>query len=422
MVYDSTAQRLAIKAIGTVESNLNYNAVNYNDPITIGFMQWYGTRAAGLLSRIRTDNPSSWTGVSGTITSALDTYAVNDSGFWTNRYLTRAEGESLRPVLENNKAIQNLQAIDDLDAYVNAAERAGMDKDNNTESMLFFFVMYHQSPRRALSLLASMGPQSSIQRLYQGAMNEPVLGRYRSRYTTARDIILSGDPSGIDDVPGTVDPETGEVGDSGSGDGTVRPHGSIAYLEVVGDCIFAHMASGDIVYCYPNGSGRFSPGLEASNGEVVTDPGFTNPDPSNPGGGTATQNALREFMVSRLDRYAYSQGPARMKPEESGYTDCSALVWFAYDTVAGVYIGSYTGNQYNRGEAIYSGPGSGLTESGLNIGDLIFFGRSSAAPYHVEMYIGGGQICGHGGPDDGPDIAPFSLAQAKNYVWVRRYV
>ena len=32
----------AMYVIGEVESNWNWQSVNYNDPITIGMMQWYG--------------------------------------------------------------------------------------------------------------------------------------------------------------------------------------------------------------------------------------------------------------------------------------------------------------------------------------------------------------------------------------------
>lgn len=42
----------AMYVIGEVESNWNWTAVNYNDPITIGMMQWYGTRAAALLTSL----------------------------------------------------------------------------------------------------------------------------------------------------------------------------------------------------------------------------------------------------------------------------------------------------------------------------------------------------------------------------------
>ena len=46
--------------IGEVESNWNWTAVNYNDPITIGMMQWYGTRAAALLNRVKNEMPTAY--------------------------------------------------------------------------------------------------------------------------------------------------------------------------------------------------------------------------------------------------------------------------------------------------------------------------------------------------------------------------
>ena len=63
MTYDATAKKLAVKVIGTVESNLNYGSVNYNDPITVGIAQWFGTRAAALLDRMEVENSSEWYGV-----------------------------------------------------------------------------------------------------------------------------------------------------------------------------------------------------------------------------------------------------------------------------------------------------------------------------------------------------------------------
>ena len=36
MAWDATAKKVAIKAIGQVESSMDYSAINYNDPITVG--------------------------------------------------------------------------------------------------------------------------------------------------------------------------------------------------------------------------------------------------------------------------------------------------------------------------------------------------------------------------------------------------
>lgn len=424
MAYDEEAKKLAIKAIGTVESGLNYTSINYNDPITIGFMQWYGTRAAGLLGRIRAENPSSWVGVEASLTADLDAHPADDSTFWTNRYLARDEGESIREVLNNNKAIQNAQAMSDLDAYYVAAVRAGMDPENNTQGVLFFYVMYHQSPRRALGVVRNAGPSAGMARLYSVCLNEEVLKNYRTRYSTARDIIASGDTSGIDDLPGPT-PEPPEPGGDAGGDGLTRLAASLSSIRVVGDELHLALREGRTLICPPLGQGSWLVPRAPDTGAPVV-PLPPNPDPGvPPSEGVAAQRAaLVAFLTDRVGRYRYSQGASRLDPEANLYTDCSGLVYFAYQQVVGINIGTYTGNQYTQGTLVTEGSGT-VDESLLRPGDLIFYnwpgGRTTVD--HVEMYIGGSQTCGHGGPGAGPTIKPLSggIGRALNY-FVRRHV
>lgn len=421
MVYDSLAQRVAVKAIGTVESNLNYHAVNYNDPITVGAMQWYGTRAAGILNRIRTENPGSWVGVQASVTTSLDTYPATNSQYWTNRYLTRAEGESLKAVLEANKHIQNLQAFDDLDDYVDTATRQGIDKDNNTQMMLFFFVIYHQSPRRALQLIAANGPDSTIERLHAATLNESVLGQYRNRYNTAYTIIKNMDATGVDDIPGTVPPPT-EGGDTGGGGGESRLGGPVRYVQVVGDNLFIKFNDGTSVFAYPNTANMFVPARDNSVGADPVPPP-DNPDPEVPPGapGNVKAVAIRQWLLDRLEVFRYSQGATRLDPYRNMYTDCSGLLYYAFQEVAGINPGTWTGDMRGRGTGIYAGPGSGLTEGILQVGDLIINGTNSSTTRHVEFYAGNGQTIGHGGPMDGPIVKPLSIRFGQPYIWVRRH-
>jgi len=421
MPYDSEAQKLAIKAIGTVESGLNYRSINYNDPITVGFMQWFGTRAAGLLGRIRAENPGSWVGVPASLTTALDTYPASD-GYWPDRYLSREEGEPLRDVLNQNKAIQNGQAITDMEAYKVSAIRAGMNPDTNTDAVIFFFSMYHQSPRRALGVVASAGPNSSLDRLLAVCLNEPVLGQYRTRYTTVASIIRSGDTSGIGDVPD--DPtDDGELpgGDTG-GTGLTPPGGTVRYVSQVGDSLHIKFADGHTLTAVPNGRGYWIPSKDGTLGAPVPSvPDAENPNPGAPA--SELQNKLVEFVTSRIGRYAYSQGPSRLTPEANMYTDCSALMYYTFQSVMGKNIGTYTGNQWDKGTLVAKGSNT-VDESLLQPGDLIFYnwtgGRSTVD--HVEMYIGNAKTCGHGGPMNGPitkDLAG-GISRALDYV-VRRH-
>jgi cell wall-associated NlpC family hydrolase len=57
------------------------------------------------------------------------------------------------------------------------------------------------------------------------------------------------------------------------------------------------------------------------------------------------------------------------------------------------------------------------------LGDLIFFDWKGGGVDHVDMWMGGGMLIGHGGPDNGPDTyscAPRISAAVK--YWVRRHI
>lgn len=418
MTYDVAAQKLAVKVIGTVESNLTYDSINYNDPITVGVVQWYGTRAAAVLDRMRDENPSLWTGIAASLTDALTAHPSTDAPYWTTRYLTRAEGESLRPVLAANRVIQNTQIVDDLDTYKTVATSNGMNADTNTNALLFFFTMYHQSPVSALRVLAAVGPSATLDRFHAAALNDRILGQYRKRYDDARALILAGDSTGID-----IDPAPSPAPTPGGGSGgTAKPSGIIQRISTAGDHLLIHFADGHRVRALANGRGQWLPAIDSTIGATVPDPTPVTPaDPPAPG--TATQDALVQWLVDRIGRYAYSQGPSRLSPETNMYTDCSALMHECFMQVMGKEIGTWTGNQWNRGAFVAEGSGS-IDISLLQKGDLIFFiwPGGSANYDHVEMYKGAGDTIGHGGPMNGPTIKNLALNVAgAAHVMVRRH-
>ena len=147
------------------------------------------------------------------------------------------------------------------------------------------------------------------------------------------------------------------------------------------------------------------------------------PDPPPPASG-GMQDALVAWVTGKVGQYAYSQAGGRLSPDTSGYTDCSALLWYCYRQVAHIEIGQWTGGQQSYGSIIID-VGQPLDESKMVKGDLVFFtwGGYNLNFDHVEMYIGNGQICGHGGPGYGPVVK--SLASnwgAASQRRVRRYV
>ncbi|WP_434310490.1 DUF4214 domain-containing protein [Hominifimenecus sp. rT4P-3] len=115
------------------------------------------------------------------------------------------------------------------------------------------------------------------------------------------------------------------------------------------------------------------------------------------------RQALTDAVKNREGKNIYTQGSKRDKVD-SGWSDCSSLVQWAYRKI-GIEIGDNTEAQmqckqlYNVAVPIDAGV---PREADLMPGDLLYFrGRDtsrSATQYvgHVEMYVGNGQISGHG--------------------------
>lgn len=110
---------------------------------------------------------------------------------------------------------------------------------------------------------------------------------------------------------------------------------------------------------------------------------------------------LRNFVISREGKNIYTQSERR-EEVENGYSDCSSLMWKAYEKI-GVYIGTYTGEQIENSSLldVKTEFVRGIPDESYMIdGDLLFFSSpSSDYPQnvsHVEMYMGKGEISGHG--------------------------
>lgn len=271
MTYDDTARKLAVKVIGTVESGLDYTAVNYNDPITVGIAQWYGTRAASVLCRMRDENPSTWTGVAGSLDSQLRSISSSDT-FWNSRYLTQVEGSSLIGPMGANHAVQESQLADDLEPYKQTAIEYGFNPDSNTKTVIYFFCMHHQSPKSALEVVRTLDSECTLEQIHAATLVHPVLGIYSDRYNTAYQMISTGDTGGTD--PGGVGP-----GDTEPAPGTGTSDNKIAHISFMGDVIRVYYKDKHQQQFLPNGRGYWLPGKDTKPAvDVPTDPEPTDPD------------------------------------------------------------------------------------------------------------------------------------------------
>jgi cell wall-associated NlpC family hydrolase len=408
MTWDATSQQQAMVVIGTVESQLKYDSVNIADPITIGIAQWYGNRAAALLDRMKTENPSSWSGVTPSLENYIDTYPSSDP-VWNTLYLDTADADSIKPILTANASIQNDQFKTDIIAYATVAANQGMDVNANTNSLIFWEVMYHQNPREALAVMAAAGPNASLDRYYSMALNDTIFGQYPDRYKTAYDMILNGTSTGITDTPPPPTTQT-PSGNTGGSTGATQALSPVAVITKVGDHLQVQGPNGSFM-AYSNGNGRYIAGTASNPAAptVVQPPPTTPTDP--PTGGTSPGDALVAWAATEADKFAYGQGAGRLSPllpgggNESGYTDCSGFCYYAYMAVLGMNIGTWGGDQIKNGTLVATG-GSTIDTSSLQTGDLIFYEWSGGDPVnydHTAMYAGNGMVWSHGG-GQGPNL------------------
>ena len=410
----------AMYVIGEVESNWNWQSVNYNDPITVGMMQWYGTRAAALLNRMQSERPTDYDMLATSLKTSLTNNPAT-SNYWTSRYLNQEEGNSVANAFASTEShiVQENQAISDFEGYISTLEGWGMSQ-SNPKPLIFAMAMYHQSPARCGDVIATAGGSATLDRIYQVCLNNSVLGRYRTRYTTVYNRLKAWDGE-------SEPPDFGQNGGAGS-DG----EDSAGISELANAISYITYYNGQLVVYGDEGM---------SDGLVCTKAGYNLWIPStnvigtgitggNTGGGSATGSAAQQELVNLITSYvgqfAYSQGAGRLDPLSSGYTDCSGLCWFVYQQVTGIEIGTWTGAQNQHGTIVGTGSGANLPLNDMQLGDLVIFLRGSSTR-HVEMYIGENQLCGHGGPGNGPTIKEDAQSYAAaNYNWnnwvVRRYI
>lgn len=446
MAWDAEAKKVAIKAIGTVESNMKYDAINYRDPITVGIVQWYATRAANLLNKM-TAAPE-WANVSQRLKDSLSTYSESNGAYWTERDLRKDEGESLRPLLRSTTGVQvqNAQIILDFEDYRKAGNKLGLDAETNTPTFIYWCVMYHQSPRYARDILKVAGEKPTIARLHSLVLNHHWYKAFKTRFNQARAIIEANDSSGIPDVgvdEAPDDPEDGETAnDINIGTEGERATGDLRSIELIGSVLHVHYKNGATVIAQPTNTGKlWVPGVDTLPGtgpaivaptapeadpDAAPDP-TTPPDPNVPANVAAKRNAVVKWMADRENKFNYSQSGNRMNPDASGYGDCSSTVRRAYKDVMGIEVGTYTVDQQNYGKQIFRGgknqkPSLSLLEKG----DLIFFcyRQSFTRVQHVEMWMGTRHM-GHGGPkwhNKGPNYKRDNWWNQAPWIIVRRHI
>jgi cell wall-associated NlpC family hydrolase len=416
----SNKSMYAMYVIGKVESNHNWSAVNPSDPITLGMMQWYGNRAKSLILRGKVSDSAGYAQYFASTAAAKAAEANQDMSYY---YVTQADANAWHAwaATDPNHAMQQAQWEDDFTAYQQVCDSYGFPAGNMRER-IFFMTMYHQSPVSAFRVLGSTSGTANLDLLHSTALNDGVLGQYRNRYDTAYNMLKNWDGQ-------SAPPDFGQVGDAPSpggdpgGGGVINPTpAQQRYISLVGDVLVLH-DNGKTYQFYQTAqqvwTNSGTAGTPISGGQ--TDSGS---DTSSDAGAK-----IVAWVAARVGKYAYSQGPGRLDPEASGYTDCSALWWRAYQDVTGINVGRWTGEQAGLGTRIaVSGtdtPAIAVAKS--KPGDLLLLTWSghNLNYDHVEGMTGTGtdQTLSHGGPGNGPNYFQATTEMSMASEWeLRRYV
>lgn len=405
---DSNQALFAMYAIGEVESGWNWSSVNYSDPITLGMMQWYGTRAADLLSRIKQIDPDGYAILAASLRADMDSHAPTD-GWWTTRYVTRTEGESWakcaqRP--QNHQAQQDLFVDHDIPAYVSVLTSWGIT-ENNIKTLIFAMSMYHQGPKYCGQVVATVG-NTDLDTIWRTCLNHPVLGQYKTRYDTVHARLVAWDgksaPPDFGQSKDTTHKEPG--GDAGAAGGTVQGQRGINYIQANGQNLVIYGPD------WPGGllciKGIGTTWVPITNSKGTPKPGGT----GDTGGGTEPPSSgdeisrMQQLWFDNANKWDYGQGAGRLNPPESHYSDCSGSIWWAINSVnpgKAKSIGTWTGAMAGNGQEIWRGTDAAqLPLDRMRKGDIILI-EWGAINYafndgnsHVEWYIGDGKIWGAG--------------------------
>lgn len=413
----------AMYVIGAVESNHNWAAVNPSDPITLGMMQWYGTRAYGLLNRGRMSDPDGWATFKAADPS-LAAHVENNDITWTSYYPNGTDSAAWKKwsATDANHAFQQAQWNDDFTSYQTVCDNYGFPAAN-IKQRIFFMSMYHQSPARAIHVLGTTSATASLSLLHSAALNDSVLGQYTNRYNTAYSLLNSWD--------GTSAPPDFGQSDDGS---TANPGGNGPGISGTTDSLAWIKVQGNNLILFDNGKKRIFWKSSAQNyqekGTVGTpvNPG----DQTNPGSdsGADAGDKVAAWVKSRIGKFAYSQAGGRLDPDATGYTDCSGLWWRAYMDVTGIDVGTWTGAQKGKGRRIAISTSSTIEQAiaQAHAGDLVLIAwtASGVGNYdHVEGFEsdGGSMLLSHGGPGNGPHEKSAQSQMGAAYLWeVRRYL
>lgn len=399
---DAALQAEALLVIGTQESDLTWNAVDYESNIKVGVAQWAGRQAAGLLAALDASDRQLLTQ---TLQDDLQNHNPDDA-FWRSKFLTKDEGNSIITALGTATAkpvqVSYFNNLIDIDANMLQSWGAAVDTVDHQKTMLFLLAVYHVDLVAASRIVAAIGAVAQTSAILAALLNMPDIAGKRDWGATKA---LIDTWEGVEPVvqPTETTPNTDPGGSGQQYSEIPQVESQIQRIGMTGQQLIVYGKDNPQgVVCYRDIGKMWIP--QTNTAAPPTPTPINPPAPVEPG--TQEEFArMRQLWYDNEEAWSYSNGPGRMDPPASGVSDCSACIIWAVGQVRpdlAAALGDWTGSMVNAGTEIqrgYTGDGASIDLNLLQPGDILLVGTNyefTGSKAHVEWYFGNGELWGAG--------------------------
>lgn len=394
----------ALIVIGTIESELTWNFVDYSKPFTLGVAAWNGSAAASMLDTLPLNDKSL---LAQSITSDLSNHPADDS-FWLTRYLLKDESNSVIEALGSQTAeLHQRQFFSTmLGNYAATMLAWGCNPDGTLaqrKTFVFLVTIFHVNIAAAGAICSAIGTETTTQAIYDAVMNMPDISSQRD-WARVKAAIDTWD-GGIGPSQGGTDTPWTDPGGPGDGSSIItQVESQIQRIGITGQQVIVYGKDNvNGVVCFRATDNFWYP--TSNTAAPATPTPDVPPQPETPAT-TSDFEAMRQLWYDHEEQWGYGWGPGRLDPETSGFADCGGCIWWAVNKIRpdlAEALGSFTSPQSRAGTLVIEGalsPSITIDQSILQPGDIILVSKSGQysayGDSHVEWYFGNGIVWGAG--------------------------
>lgn len=404
MAWTNNQTMFCMYVICEVESGWNWAATNMQDAITLGIAQWWGTRAAGLMQRLKDNAPTSYAKLSSRLRDKLETDGASSQS-WTSFYLNQADSQSWANSAEDaeNHQVQQALFFEDIEGYKTTLASWGLDVENNVAATIYWMSAYHQNPSFCNNVMGAVGDITNLATIRAGILSHRVLGQYPNRYNKIYERLTAWD--GISAPPdfGQVDEFQEGLSPTAQGANMAQQVTGIQYVQQTGDNLLIYSKD------YPSGmlcvktNGQIW--VPFTNDTQVTMP---NTETGQTGGSSSLFELCKQTWIdwANAGGFEYGGSDASDKyPETSGHTSCAACIWAALNKHGSDicnWMSIFCPDLQKQGKLIYHTTGYNnirVPIEDMLPGDLILMDYASSGngrADHVDWYFGNNVVWGAG--------------------------